>query len=240
MRTACPECTPHTDVFHVHPELFIYELVDPKTGEQVNEGERGTLAVTSIDGRGTIVVRYLIGDIFEKGYETGPCEHCGLSLPRLGGPIGRVKDYDEHLQLTKIKGNLVNLYNFHEILPAMEAIEEWQVVIAKRNNDPYEVDELTINITPRRGANAQELSRAICEKIHSVMEITPRVEVFPRSEVLFDRMGGQIKPKRILDSRPKVENGQPAGCNGAANGVTNGTNGNTPETIKTNGPKVAN
>jgi len=240
MRTACPECTPHTDNFHIHPELFIYELVDPKTGEQVNEGERGTLAVTSIDGRGTIVVRYLIGDIFEKGYETERCEHCGSSLPRLCGPIGRIKDYDEHLQLTKIKGNLVNLYNFHEILPAMEAVEEWQVVIAKRNNDPYEVDELTINITPKRGANVQEISKAICEKIQSVMEIRPKVEVYPRSEVLFDQMGGQIKPKRILDSRPKVQNGASNGANGTANGVTNGTNGNTMETVKTNGPKAAN
>jgi len=235
MRTACPECKPHTDAFHVHPELFIYELVDPKTGEQVNEGERGALAVTSIDGRGTIIVRYLIGDIFEKGYMTEPCPDCGLSLPRLCGPVGRSKDYDEHLQLTKIKGNLVNLYNFHEILPSMDAIDEWQVVIAKRNNDPYEVDELTINIAPKRGSNVPELTKAIIEKVHSVMEIRPKIEIFPSCDVLFNNMGGLIKPKRILDQRPKVDNSVPT--NGATNGVTNGS---SMEPVKTNGPKPAN
>jgi phenylacetate-CoA ligase len=239
MRTACPECKPHTDAFHVHPDLFIYELVDPKTGEQVNPGERGTLAVTSIDGRGTCVVRYLIGDIFEHGYETGPCPDCGYSLPRLMGPVGRSKDYDEQLQLTKIKGNMVNLYNFHEVLPAMDAIQEWQVIIAKRNNDPYEIDELTINVTPRCGTNIPDLTRAIVDKIQSVMEITPKVEIFPSCDVLFESMGGQIKPKRILDSRPKQENGSANGngTTGVSNRVTNGID---VEAVKPNGPKIAN
>jgi phenylacetate-coenzyme A ligase PaaK-like adenylate-forming protein len=181
------------------------------------------------------VVRYLIGDIFEHGYQTGPCPDCGLSLPRLMGPVGRSKDYDEHLQLTKIKGNLVNLYNFHEILPAMDAIQEWQVVIAKRNNDPYEIDELTINVTPRAGTNIQELTKAITEKIHSVMEIRPKVEIFPSCDVLFKSMDGQIKPKRILDSRPKVENGQ-----SPLNSATNVINGTGIDAVKTLESKIAN
>jgi hypothetical protein len=70
------------------------------------------------------------------------------------------------------------------------------------------------------------------------MEIRPKVEVFPSCDILFNQMGGQIKPKRILDTRPKISNGQTV--NGTGNGVTNGANGTDIEPVKTNGPKVAN
>lgn len=90
MRTAYPTCTPHSMEYHTFPDLHIVELVDPETGEQVGEGERGALAITNIDGRGTAVLRFLIGDIFEGGISFETCPSCGSSAPRLMGPIGRI------------------------------------------------------------------------------------------------------------------------------------------------------
>ncbi|MCD6383791.1 MAG: AMP-binding protein, partial [Thermoplasmata archaeon] len=109
MRTAYPTCTSHSMEYHTFPDLHIVELVDPETGEQVGEGERGALAITNIDGRGTSVLRFLIGDIFEGGLTFETCPVCGSSAPRLIGPIGRIRDYDGNLNLTNVKGTLINL-----------------------------------------------------------------------------------------------------------------------------------
>ncbi len=106
MRTAFTECRPLTQEFHTHPDLLITEIVDPKTGEQLGPGERGALAITSIDGRGSTVMRYLIGDIFEGGIVYDRCPRCSSPVPRLIGPIRRSHYYEETIHLTNIKGPL--------------------------------------------------------------------------------------------------------------------------------------
>jgi phenylacetate-coenzyme A ligase PaaK-like adenylate-forming protein len=136
-----------------------------------------------------------------------------------------MKDYDEHIQQTKVKGTLINLYNFHEILPGIKDVAEWQVVITKKDNDPYEVDVLTVNVSPRTGCEVESLIKQIKDCIHSVMELTPRVEVFHNCDNLFNLMGGQIKPKRILDERANLE----AASGDVSKAVTT-----------SNGPKLAN
>ena len=165
----------------------------------------GDLLALPNDGRGTVVARFLLGDIFEGGYDTSQCPECGLHLPRLVGPVGRMKDYDEELQLSKVKGTLINLYNFHDILTSMKNVAEWQVVISKKDNDPYEVDVLTLNISPRTGCALETLVENSKDRVSSVMELTPKVEIFHSCDNLFELMDGQIKPKRILDKRAAIK-----------------------------------
>ena len=205
MRTAYPTCTPHSMEYHTFPDLHIVELVDPKTGEQVGEGERGALAVTNIDGRGTAVLRFLIGDIFEGGISFETCPSCGSSAPRLIGPIGRIKDYSGVLNLTNVKGTLINLNVFYDVMPSISGVEEWQVVITKRNNDPYELDELVVRVALKRGTDPIKVEEMIKDEVESRLEIVPRVEIWKKSSKLFAEMGGAIKANRIIDIRDQFK-----------------------------------
>lgn len=203
MRDAFSECTPGSGVYHIHPNIHIAEIVDPDTGKQMRPGRKGALAVTNIDGRGSVVCRYLIGDIFEGGIHYGKCPHCGSNTPRLVGPIGRIGDYSKKMDLANMKGTLLNLNTFYDILPGMDGILEWQVSIEKRNDDPSNLDVLKINIAPAKGVKKKELSERVRRKINDSMEITAKVDTSFDEDKLFERMGGKSKPHRIVDNRPK-------------------------------------
>ena len=203
MRDAYSECVPGSGVFHIHPNIHIAEIVDPKTGKQKKSGERGALAVTNIDGRGTVLCRFLVGDIFEGGIRYGPCPHCGMSTPRLVGPIGRIGDHSMKMDLVKDKGTFVNLNSLHDILPEIDGIVEWQVSIEKRNNDPSGLDVMKINIAVENGTKKAELAEKIKKKVNESTDIDPIVDTSFNEDDLFEMMGGNLKPKRIIDNRPR-------------------------------------
>lgn len=202
MRDAYPECTPGKGVYHVHPNIHICEIVDPETGKQKKEGESGALAVTNIDGRGSVVCRFLIGDIFEGGIRYGKCPHCGREGPRLVGPIGRIRDYHRNLELTNVKGTLLNLNTFFDIMPTIEGIDEWQVSIEKKNSDPSDLDLIRIKVAPKKGVIKEKLEKEIKDKINDSIEINPVVDAHYSMDELFEEMGGRIKVQRIVDTRP--------------------------------------
>ncbi len=203
MRDAYSECVPGSEVFHIHPNIHIAEIVDLKTGKQKKPGEGGALVVTNIDGRGTVLCRFLTGDIFDGGIRYGPCPHCGRATPRIVGPIGRIKDHSTEMDLVNNKGALLNLNSFHDILPEMDEILEWQVSIEKRNNDPSGLDVLKINIASRKGIKKADLAEKIKKKVNDMIEIDPIVDTSFNEDDLFGMMGGKLKPERIVDNRPK-------------------------------------
>ncbi len=203
MRDAYPECMPGSGIYHIHPNMHICEIVDPETGKQKRPGESGALAVTNIDGRGSVVCRYLIGDIFEGGIQYGRCPHCGKEGPRLVGPIGRIKDYSKKINITKVKGTQLNLNIFYDLLPTIDGVDEWQVILEKRNNDPSGLDILKLNIAPKKGTKKKELKERIISKIVDTVEISPVVDTKYSRDELFEMMGGKMKADRIIDARSK-------------------------------------
>src|SRR5689334_15361854 len=52
--TECPCPAGEQSGYHLYPDLGIFEVVDPKTGEAVGEGERGELVFTPLDSRGSV------------------------------------------------------------------------------------------------------------------------------------------------------------------------------------------
>ena len=94
------QCREEGDWHNPAPELLFHEVVDPDTGRRLPDGERGALAITHLDRRGTTLIRYLVGDIVSLSHE--PCPHCGRSGDRIVGPVIRTKD------LLKVKGMLIN------------------------------------------------------------------------------------------------------------------------------------
>ncbi len=187
--------------YHTYPDFEFIEAVD-KNGERVNEGEKGEIVYTSLDWRGSAVLRYKTGDM-TKGLYYDKCS-CGRTVPRIDGAIERSSEYKEFM-LTKIKGSLVNLNAFFPIMMSGKDIEEWQIEIRKKNNDPYDIDELIVYVTPKKKANFEKLREELKIKISKEAEVTPEIVKIELKELL-QRLGmeTELKERRIVDNRKKI------------------------------------
>ena len=188
--------------YHTYPDLEFIETIDPKTGERVGEGEEGEVVYTALDWRGSVVLRYRTGDVTREGMLYDTCE-CGRTVPRIGGTIHRTSDFKE-FNLSKIKGTLVNLNAFYPTLSGCKSIVEWQVEIRKKNNDPFETDEIIVYVTPQKGTH--DVEKEISALLLKEMEVTPNEIIFLPLQELVERLGvdTELKERRLVDLRPKL------------------------------------
>lgn len=200
----CPTSLRISSGYHTYPDKEIFEIVDPHTGEVKREGEDGELVYTSIDARGSCVLRYRTGDLVKGGITYAPCPYCKRTVPRISSQITRAHNI-KSLMLSKVKGTLVNLNTFASVLEEEKEVEEWQVEIRKKDNDPYEVDELIVYLSLKSGVNQEGLKQKLKDRIHTLAEITPNeIIVLPHKEML-ERVEMEVsqKVKRLVDKRPK-------------------------------------
>ena len=173
------------------PEIQYHEVVDPDTGRRLSDGERGALAVTHLDRRGTVLIRFLVGDVVS--IERTPCPHCGRNGERIVGPVVRTKD------LVKVKGMLINPAVLLDALQSFPGVEELQVVIQRVDaNDPFSTDELLVRLATRR-TDRDALAAAIATRTQVAVQVSPRVE-FAAALDIYDP-GSQTKAERFIDRR---------------------------------------
>ena len=170
-KTAWVQCA-EASGYHLYPDLEFIEVVDEE-GRRVPDNHPGEIVYTSLDWRGSIVVRYRTGDL-TQGMTWDPCPHCGRTVPRLHFDIQRKSEFRE-FQLTKVKGVLMNLNELFPLMMGISGIEEWQIEIAKRNDDPFEMDELRAIVAIRAGEQEDAVRREIEQRIAGTLEVTPLV-----------------------------------------------------------------
>jgi phenylacetate-coenzyme A ligase PaaK-like adenylate-forming protein len=194
------QCREEADWHNPAPELLYHEAVDPETGRPVPEGERGHLAITHLDRRGTVLLRYLVGDIVSIA--RSPCPHCGRGGERLVGPVVRTKD------LLKVKGMLINPAALLQCLQAMQAVEEFQVVVDRSDPaDPFSMDELLVRVASRCGPEAQQVAQEVAAATQATIGVRPRVVLEDR-HAIYDA-GREAKAVRFVDRRKHGEGRMP-------------------------------
>lgn len=206
-KMAFPECVGEShDSFgyHLSPDLGLIELIDPKTGEVVPDGQPGEIVFTPLDARGTVVLRYRTGDIAEGGLHWEKCPNCGRTCPRLLGPISRVSEVKE-LHIDKLKGTLVNFNVLEHLLDDQRGIAAWQIELRKRHDDPLETDEVHLHLAAEPSVSPDDLELAVTRRFHEATEITPNELHFHTLAEMRDQLGiGRLlKEEKIADHRPK-------------------------------------
>jgi phenylacetate-CoA ligase len=181
------------------PDFYYLEVVDPETGRRRDDGEEGMLAVTHLHRRGTVLLRYLVGDVVKISRE--PCPICGRHGERIVSTPRRVG------ALVKCRGMLVNTDVVVETLSTLKGIGEFQLLF-RREDRPGAMDEMVVRIEfddaedktrPDRGT----LSQQVVERVREAVSLRPEVEFEPRG-ALYDQERS-IKAKRVVDSRTIVE-----------------------------------
>ena len=188
---AFAQCREEGEWHNPAPEIQYHEIVDPETGRRLPDGERGMLAVTHLDRRGTVLIRFLVGDVVSL--VRTPCPACGRNGDRLVGPVARGKD------LVKVKGMLINPAALLEALNGIPGVEEFQVVVRRQDEaDPYSMDEMVVRLAcsdPDREA----LSAAVIARAQEAVRVRPTVEFAEPTEI-YDP-SRQTKAIRFLDRR---------------------------------------
>jgi len=219
-KMAWPECPGPEGAlsagYHLFPDMGIVEIVDPKTGEPVGEGQPGEIVFTPLDARGTVVLRYRTGDLVEGGLVMEPCPHCGRLLPRLVGKISRTSEIRE-MHLDKLKGTLVDFNQLEHVLDNVDDIGSWQLELRKVHDDPLELDELILHVEKADHASEAQLREELDQRFASVIEMHPNKIIFETPEEIRRLQGVnlQMKEQRVVDHRPKPETGATTPHNGA-------------------------
>lgn len=185
------ECCDGSGFHSSMPDQVFHEIVDDETGERLPDGAAGMLAITHLNRRGTVFLRYKIGDV--GALDHTPCPHCGRTSVRLSSKPVRTGD------IIKIKGALVNLGNLKSELDRVPGLEEYQIVVgSEAPDDPFSPDVLSVRIAPREGAE-QGMSETVAGIVVRLSNLRPVIDVVPR-DAIFDPVT-MPKPRRIVDTR---------------------------------------
>lgn len=185
------ECVDGAGFHSAAPDQLFHEVVDADSGRHLPDGETGMLCVTHLNRRGSVFLRYMVGDV--GALDHAPCPHCGRSSVRLSSTPTRAGD------IIKIRGALVNLGALKEHLDRAAGIDEYRIVVASEvPDDPFSMDRLVIELALERDADAG-LTGRIAAEVTALTNLRPVIEIVPRDRI-YDPAAA-VKPKRILDLR---------------------------------------
>lgn len=172
---------------HYWDDYLYFEIIDPKTGKLVPEGETGELVITTLCKEGAPLIRYRTHDLTR--FITGECE-CGCTYPRIDTLVGRTDD------MIKVKGMNIFPSQIEESLQMVDGVSsEYQVMIDHLNGkDIMTVYFETPCEDPEKIEIIELLLREVCKAKINVLIVPKAVKMgeLPRSEK---------KTSRIFDNR---------------------------------------
>ena len=181
-----------------YPDVELFEVVNPATGEQVAEGEPGEIVLTMLDGSGSVFVRYRTGDLVTEGVVYEHCDTIGRIAPMVGADIRRASE------IRKVKDTLLDLNELHLMLQGIPEVLEWQAELRKRDDDPFGLDEMWLKLALKEGVDPEYMERRINDEMHNRHELHfDRFLFYSREDIAkLLKLDDAPKEHRIVDNRP--------------------------------------
>jgi phenylacetate-CoA ligase len=194
MQGGLVQCADDAPAQNIAPDLYYLESVEPKTGRRMADGEPGMLAITHLHRRGTVLLRYLVGDIVTLS--RAPCPICGREGERVVATPRRTGN------LVKCRGMLVNTDVVLDALAEVAGIGQFQIAFM-RDDAPGAMDRLVIRIERDDAAASAALGAEAIRRVREAVALRPEVE-FVAPGALYDHERS-IKAKRVIDLRKQVD-----------------------------------
>lgn len=194
MQGGMVECVAGSGYHNPAPGQFLFEAVDPGTHAPVPDGKEGLLLLTHLDRRGTVLLRYALGDVARLTRQ--PCPHCGAATERLISIPRRVDG------LVKIRGMLVDPAILVDAVAAEVGVVACQAVVDKDDpTQPLSMDRLLLKVVPASDAST-DLAVRLIERVRKAVGVTPLVELTAPTDPIFSERGWKAKP--LIDLRAAV------------------------------------
>ena len=182
--SAAIECQAH-DGFHINEADFLFEVIDPATGEVLKEGEKGEIVFTTLSREGMPLIRYRTGDIARLIHQ--PCQ-CGASTLRVGKIVRRVGG------IARIGRGEIYPSLFDDALYEIPELIDYRIFLSKEG----ERDGLTCKAEVAREKGVEEgLLEAILnlppikESIEADLMTQPKIELVKLGELRRRERGKQ-------------------------------------------------
>jgi len=157
------DCPFHCGI-HVWEDQYLVEVVDPNTGQRVEDGQPGEIVFTSLQRQAIPVIRFRTGDL-TRILSRQPCQ-CGRTSLRIDRVSGRVDD------MLIIKG--VNFFPRQVEQALMEipgVLPHYQIIVEDNNG----VRDLRVHVEVGPGVTGFMVEKHLKEKLG----FSPKGDVFP-------------------------------------------------------------
>ena len=185
------ECLAARDMQHIAEDHFLWEVVDPETGEPVGEGEMGELVLTPLDKQAIPVLRYRTHDLTRVVCE--PCA-CGRTSARMQKVRARCDD------MLIIRGTNVFPSQVEDVLAGIDGVTpHYRIVVENAGG----LDRMTVHVELKPEAfsdsyeDMENLRRSIEDKLKGVLLVGVKAKLVEPGGI--ERSTG--KTKHVEDLR---------------------------------------
>ena len=186
---ACAGMCERKEGLHWAEDHILVEVLDQTTGEEVKEGERGELVLTSLKKRARPLIRFRTGDIVSCTTER--CG-CGRTHLRLHGIHGRA---DDMLIVSGVNVFPSDIETF--VRQNQDLTGEYRLVVTEERH----LAVLTVEVEHVEGyrGSMEQLAGKLVHDIFKVLGMKPRVKLLPPNSLA----RATHKAKRVFDERGK-------------------------------------
>ncbi len=172
---------------HYWDDYVYIEIIDPKTGKTLPDGEEGEIVITTLGKEGAPLIRFRTHDI--SRIIPGECP-CGRKHPRLDIIKGRSDD------MFKVHG--VNMFpsQVEELLALVDGVpSEYTINIA--HDEPANKDIMLVTVEAEGRVDFEQTGRQIRDLFKSRIGVTPKITVVPVGTL----PRSEKKTQRVIDHR---------------------------------------
>ena len=180
---------PGESAIHYWDDYIYIEIIDPKTGKTVPDGEEGEIVITTLVKEGAPLIRFRTHDISRIVPTSCNCERC-KKYPRIDIIKGRSDD------MFKVHG--VNMFpsQIEELLSQVDGVSsEYNINIA--HDDEINKDVMLITCEAEGRVSFEKAKEHLHELFKSRIGVTPRITVVPVGTL----PRSEKKAKRVIDHR---------------------------------------
>ena len=185
------ECLASRDMQHIAEDHFLWEVVDPETGEPVPDGEMGELVLTPLGKQAIPVLRYRTHDLTRV--VTEPCA-CGRTTARMQKVRARSDD------MLIIRGTNVFPSQVEDVLAGIDGVTpHYRIVVENAGG----LDRMTVHVELKPEAfsdsyeDMENLRRSIEDKLKGVLLVGVKAKLVEPGGI--ERSTG--KTKHVEDLR---------------------------------------
>ena len=184
------ECTERNGI-HVAGDIMLVEIVDPDSGEPVENGDKGEMVVTMLQKEAMPMIRYRIRDI---SYLMEDECACGRTSPRIGRISGRSDD------MLIVRGiNVFPSQIEYTLMRIPEVGQQYMIYVSREGA----LDEMTVQVEIRPEAFSDNMAQMAQLRAKIEAELKKYLNIYAKVEL---KAPGELprfegKAKRVVDTR---------------------------------------